>query len=360
MKEIILVDYVGICDKDGQAVGHSAKVLLEYSELLREKFSVSAYVAPCIAEAVEGNNFKQYLRLKYNIVSTEKNKVSTRILDKFKELYNIHQVFRKYSGSNNSILWFYRIDFFLFLYLFLMPVKKTKIVCLLFQQDFDIGVFGRVLNYIYRRSLRRVDGIIFTSDKFNEDKADTLYMPDYYYDSEKYEKYRSLTKQEKVVCLGTMSYQKELEKLVGAFNKLNYPLEISGVFYQQERYRNLKESASSNILIQNGSLTEDMYYHKLAEAKYAILPYDTKLYKDRTSGVLLESLFVGTIPIAPDSILEANQIPGIGYKTLDEIKSEDFKKGHEKIYSNMEALINDKYDLQQVKNKLIQFFYKLQ
>ena len=33
-KRILLADYYGVCDKNGKAIGHSPKVIKEYSDLL--------------------------------------------------------------------------------------------------------------------------------------------------------------------------------------------------------------------------------------------------------------------------------------------------------------------------------------
>ena len=48
MKKVLLIDYYGICDKDGRAVGHSPKVLEEYSTLLGDCYTVSVAASPCL------------------------------------------------------------------------------------------------------------------------------------------------------------------------------------------------------------------------------------------------------------------------------------------------------------------------
>ena len=50
-----------------------------------------------------------------------------------------------------------------------------------------------------------------------------------------------------------------------------------------------------------------------------------KQYQNRTSGVLLESLYVGSIPVAPSGLLDQNKLPGIGYGDLKELASIDLK-----------------------------------
>ena len=116
-----------------------------------------------------------------------------------------------------------------------------------------------------------------------------------------------------------MNPYKELEKLIDVFNENGIKLEIVGKFLDQQRYLDLQCRAKENIIIENVVLSEDEYYRKLAGAKYSILPYDMKVYAGRTSGVLQETVFVGTIPIAPKRLLEENQVRGIGYEQLDEM-----------------------------------------
>ena len=101
-------------------------------------------------------------------------------------------------------------------------------------------------------------------------------------------------------------------------------LEIAGRFLDQQRYLDLQHRAKDNVIVENVVLSEDDYYKKLAGAKYSILPYDMKVYEGRTSGVLLESIFVGTIPIAPKRMLEENEVRGIGYDTLQELLESSF------------------------------------
>ncbi len=47
-------------------------------------------------------------------------------------------------------------------------------------------------------------------------------------------------------------------------------------------------------------------------------------YQSRTSGVLIESLFLDTVAIAPKQLLAENQIGGIGYDRIEELKDITF------------------------------------
>lgn len=317
MKKIILIDYYGNCDASGKSVGHSPKVLDEYRELVQETFQVEAVLPQCIIDEIDCGLFDAVHRLPYQIVEEGSRDIVKRIFDKIKLFINISQSLQKADGD---VLWFYRTDFFLFLYMFLhRKYKKGKLLCLVCQQKFAEGKLGSILNYIYQKGLQKFDGVIYTQKGTKPQHEHVLYMPDYYYDSEKYGKYLNLEKEMKVVCLGTMSPYKKLEELVEVFNKNGLKLEIIGKFYDNKRYQILKEKANSNIVVENRVITNEEYYCKLAAAQYAILPYDMKQYVGRTSGVLIEALFVQTIPVAPMGLLNDNKMVGIGYEKLEDL-----------------------------------------
>lgn len=364
MKKVLLIDYYGTCDQNGKAIGHSPKVLEEYGELLRGEYEVSAAVSPCLLNEAAGEkiqNFHKIYSLKYNIITEGMESLGKRIKDKLKLFYNLYQVFKI---DDHDILWFYRTDFFLALFFCFFLSKKRKkgdhpkIVVLLYQNSFGENTLGRILDRIYHAGFKKADGIISTQKGFKDLGIPALYIPDYYYDAQKYEKYRRMEKQDKAVCVGTMSPYKQLGPLVEAFNRNGLPLEIRGFFFDKEQYRLLLRNKKENILIEDIILTEEEYYQTLAGAKYSILPYDMEQYQCRTSGVLQECVFLDIIPVAPNLLLKQNHIPGIGYHTMDELKDRNF------FEQNMQwdavcKVLRDECDLEKVRQSLVQFLERL-
>lgn len=316
VKKILLVDYYGTCDSKGNPIGHSPKVLREYRELIQENFVVGAALSPCMLKGAEVL-FADVISLKYNINAEGHKSLWERIGDKFKLLYNIKQVLKH---DEYDIMWFYRTDFFLFFSFYFNRRKyKTKLIGQVYQEEFVGGMLDKLLNYIYKKGAMRFDGLIYTQKGMAGFHPNTLYIPDYYYDEEKYGKYRKRIKEEKAVCVGTMNTYKKLEKSVEAFNQNGMKLEIKGYFYNKERLKKLLEQKKDNVEIKDEILSEEEYYSLLAGAKYSLLPYDMEQYSSRTSGVLQESLFLGAIPIAPIQLLEENNISGIGYERIEEL-----------------------------------------
>ena len=328
MKKMLLVDYYGTCDSEGNEVGHSSKVLKEYNNLIKDNYEIGVALSPCLVSKISDKQLKDFYKiftLKYDICMENLQSIWKRVKDKFKLFYNLHQVFKIH---NFDIMWFYRTDFFLALYLMLFVSWKKKqypkMVILIYQNSFGHGIFGRILNHIYYSGFKCVDAVISTQKGFDGLKKPILYIPDYYYDTEKYEKYKNTEKEDKVVCVGTMSPYKQIIPLVKVFNQNGFPLEIRGRFYDKEQYRQVLDSKNDNIVIENAILTEEEYYHAIAGAKYAVLPYDMGQYQCRTSGVLQECVFLDTIAIAPEQLLQENQIEGIGYKNIEELANISF------------------------------------
>lgn len=318
MKSVTFVDYYGNCNAEGKSVGHAPKALMEYAALLEGAYSLCAVLPKCVAAEVNQDIFTDVQILPNQIVNDSDLSLGKRIRDKFKLFSNIRIALRM---AKSDCVWFYRTDFFLFFYLWLHGLPKgRKYICLVYQQSFAGGVLGNVLDFFYQKGLRKFDAVIYTQKNAKPKHPYTLYMPDYYYDADRYGAYSSGKKEERVVCLGTMNVYKQLEETVEVFRNLSLALDIIGPFSDEDRFEHIKASAPSNITMENRFVPTEEYYQRLSAAKYTILPYDRKQYAGRTSGVLQEALFCQTIPIAPRQLLEENEMVGIGYCELQDLK----------------------------------------
>lgn len=319
MKKILLIDHWGSCDSEGKPIGHTLKVINEYKNILKDNYEVSAAMPECMSKELASEGFEDVYSLKYSICEAQPKSIYEKIVDKLKVFYNLHEI-RKIKGYD--IVWYIRADFFMLFYMLLhKKVREYRVYTLIYHSEYGNGLLGRILKCIQTKSLEKFDGIIYTQKGMKIKHKNIFYMPDYIYDENKYEKYIPKVKKEKVVCVGTINSDKDIEGLVEVFNQNGYLLEIMGRFLDDKRFEDLQRIAKSNITIINKVLTDEEYYTKLGEAKYSILPYKMKAYAGRTSGVLQESMFVNTIPIAPGRLLEQNGIAGYGYGELEELKS---------------------------------------
>lgn len=351
MQKIALCGYYGMCDLQNNLVGHVGKVTKEYFDLLKDKYEVLLIASPCIYNEVVKERNITGEKLHYDIVIDAPFTLKKRIFDKLKIMKNI----RCCLHSDADKLFFYQTDFFFFFYLFLFYRKYSKkIYCLIYHQNFTGGKLEPFLKYIYQKALLKIDGVIYTQKKQEIKHKNTICIPDYIYEKSYYLKYDKKEKADKVVCLGTMNRYKQLEELIEVFQDIDLPLEIYGRFDDKPRYEALLKRKSENVEICDCILSNDEYYQKLGEAKYSILPYDMQQYTARTSGVLLESIYVGSIPVAPKELLEQNGIKGIEYESLSELKAIDWcstfveKKENEPMISS--------YTRECVEKKLQKFF----
>lgn len=311
-KKVLLVEHWGACDKYGEPIGHTLKVIEEYSELLKKTFKISVAMPEHMINKIETGIYENIHTLPYAVCEIQPKGLGEKITDKLKVFSNIKQV---RSLKNYDIVWYVRADFFLLFYLLFCPKrKKQKIYTLIYHNEYGSGLAGRIFHSIYQLAVKKFDGIIYTQRDMRIPNNHIYYMPDYLYSEEKYGKYRNLKKEEKAVCLGTINSDKDIEGLIEAFNENGYLLEIAGRFLDEERFIRLKAKANSNIKIENKILSYEEYYTHMGSAKYSIMPYQMGAYSGRTSGVLQESIFVGSIPIAPKLLLEKNHMPGYGYK----------------------------------------------
>lgn len=319
-QKLVMCNYYGMCDSSGDAVGHTIKVTNEYSQLLSEIADIELVASPCIVQAAKQENFTHISALKYNI-SISGNSCFKRIFDKYKLIYNIHQAVQE---DKNYFI--YQVDFFFFFYIFLFYKKSIdrKVFCLICHQDFTNKVFKNLFANIYNVALKKIDGVIYTQKGKQVSHPNAVWMPDYLYEDKQYLNYKQIEKENRVVCVGTMNRYKQLEELVDTFSELEMPLIISGRFDSKERFAKLLENKSDNIQIYDTNMAYEEYLRLIASAKYSILPYDMGQYKDRTSGVLLESIYVGSIPIAPHDLLKQNMLNGIGYNTISELAKINF------------------------------------
>jgi len=348
-----MCDYYGMCDAEGRCVGHPVKVTKEYGQMLSDLGEKLRLVcSPCIADGVcipagdqpssggvsadgsgdPGNDgsslFTEIIRLPYNI-SIIGNGIFKRIVDKFKLFKNI-----RLSLKNSGTIFFYQVDFFFFLYLklFYKVTDERKIVILIYHQEFTGGRVEPVLKRIYESALSKIDGVIYTQKNAEVPHDNALWMPDFVYQPDIYDEYRNRDKKDRIVCLGTMNRYKQIEALLELWaeedirrseeekGRTDLPeLIIAGRFDDESRYEMLKRMVPSGVLLRDEVLSYDEYMTLLSESRYSIMPYDMDQYKSRTSGVLLESIYCGVIPVAPHELLRQNGLPGIGYDKISDI-----------------------------------------
>lgn len=342
---VTIVDYIGYCDLTGEPVGHPVKVINETIELVLPFERILVAASSKHLEKVKNRDKIDTTRLNFSICVFSNKK----ILNLVHKWDNLAKAFNKDTGK----VWFINVDFSLFLYLFLHPNRNDISVITLCYNPIahSTGWRRRIVTSVLKRAFL----VVVTNSNFlSFIPGNTIYVPDYYYNDELYEKYKSDSKIEQLVCLGTMGETKKLEELVSAFAHDNKKLIIAGNFSQNQlRFDNLMHKKTSNIDLINKRVSNDEYYHMIANTKYVVLPYDMNLYDERTSGILLETIFLHSVPIAPKELLEYNGIKGIGYDKIDDIpKLLGDEKKIDTIINENDALVRTVFSISSIRDKI--------
>lgn len=324
MKKILLVDYCGH-HMDMKPIGHSMKALEEYRTLLTEYFDIDIAAPRSIINNIETSNYEKIISLPYSIGVEETSWFNYKI-QKIEKLLNLFYVYRILGKEKYSFIWFYNVDFTLFEFIYIFKNKNiSKFICTIYKNNFASKKHEKFDNYIFGKVIKKIYMVVHTTRSFPAD-CNALFIPDYLYKQEYYSDFLKVSKSEKAVLLGTIDNKKNIEAVVESFAANGYRLEVIGKFRDKKRYMDLhNKQYGDNIKISDTYLPDKEYYKTLAEAKFAILPYDIKEYYMRTSGILQECVFLDVVPVCHEEILESNGIKGLNIHSIKDVKNMDFE-----------------------------------
>jgi glycosyltransferase involved in cell wall biosynthesis len=195
---------------------------------------------------------------------------------------------------------------------------------LFFRKKFAINIYqNRVENYpspilraMMKYAYKHVDIIFSTLKNFSNSKS--VNIPDFIFDKNKYNIIiKKKMNDEYFLCIGSIvPAEKDYEQLINAFKKhAGQKLVIAGPFLDVKAKIYLENLASGNgnIELRLKYIYYDEYLNLIKNAKAVILPYKKERYENRSSGVLLETIYLNTPVIAPNYILDFNGVAGYGY-----------------------------------------------
>lgn len=351
--KVAMSEYQGRCDVKGTAVGHAPKVLMDYYNIISEFSDVTVFAPRTILRSIERNVSKTARVFPAYIVMRGHNSFFKKIHNKLGMFRNIRLTL-KYAKTD--VIWFFNVEFYLMLYLAFCRKPKQKIVCTLFINGYEGGTIAKLKQKIFERAQKKMHIIIASGKGFFYKNAKCVYIPDYIYDESKFKEYKEVHKEGFAICAGTMNRDKQLDELIDAFNKSGYPLKIVGRFYDEKWLEDLKAKANSNITIENKYLEYSEYLELIAKATYCILPYSPEKYGIQTSGVLQESMFLGTVPVAHKRVLSASGAEGIGYEKIEELSTIDFNQDSSVYNEKINDIINKDYTVESVVAKYKEIF----
>lgn len=345
-KTVSMIDYIGCYSKNSGPVGHSLKVIHDYiqdfsDDLDMEIMAPEGYVAEIEAEHT------CVLPYYMDAILSGKN-VWQNILEMLRSFCNIRYALKH---SISDIVWFYNVNQFLFMYLFLFGLHGKKVIITLFAREYSKSYH----NFCLKKVLSKVSLIVSSNPEFDQDKYHCIYAPDYMYDPAIYESYCKEPKESKVVCVGTMNASKRIVELIEAFAGSDMQLEIYGLFYDKEYYQKAVGKCTENIRIEDRYLEYEEYLRILGSAQYCVLPYSMDAYSNFTSGVLLECMYVQTVPVTDMRLLSKMGINGAGYRKIEELSQMKF--GESEYYRLVKAnndLVEKDYSLDRFRTKIVE------
>lgn len=340
MKNLIIADYIGNSTQDDKPSGHLVKLLREIEILLRYDFDISFIVAD--------NYISSIPELQIHSIVTHLNQKGNKIERVLQRYKNISQILKI-----EEPVWFINIDFWFYLYIATHRVTNKNIYTLNYMtykpEANEKGLGKKIKWLIYKWASHRIKTEFVTcKKKYGQNQ---VYVPDYYFDPLFYGKYISKKKKNQVVFCGGITSAKEVERVIEVFAKNRQSLIISGKFENQRLYEKVTKTCYDNIKINNKRLSDEEYYNLIGESKYIILPYKESCYSGRSSGVILEALFLDAVIIGPRFLLNEIGIAGITYNDINDLLEFDVKD-HEKeidLVLKTNKSIKDRYSKEYVR-----------
>ena len=301
MLRVMIAEYQNYVTPEKFPRGHGKKALEEAYQLVNLKpFQVKCVASPAYCD-FQVNDVK-YID---EIVRDQRHK----LIRLFRIFKNLRCIFRE---GKNEIIWFTNVDWMFFVYVALFTPRTQKIAITIFRNILEDatnpkwGICKGLLSYLVSNGMAKIDLMFVTNPTLSISGAkQQIHIPDYFYKNV-YSLYRNTAKAERIVCLGLMNVQKELKKLVRHFSNTEIEVWIIGLFDNEDYYNAIRKLSGSNIKIENRALSEKEYLNIIGGSQFVILPYAATEYKEATSGILLETIFMNSIPVAPKFLLKNN------------------------------------------------------
>ena len=321
MIEIILVDYISPCDKNGKPIGHPLPTLRQAFDLLSPMCKVT-----CCAS----RKYRPYINVEYQLpfaTATPKNRGLKSIINTAKKLINLMFLPKAKKGR---FFFFTNIDINLFFLARIFKNRETSFSIRLFENfEESSGYIGRMKKNIFLASAQNFKRTFISNEMYYRNSAvkNSYFIPDYFYSDEKFGKYIVRKKTNNwSLSIGVMNKDKDIIGLLKSFEGHDVKLMVAGSIIGDAPTRieldNAAQRANAELIIDN--LSEEKYFGLIADARFVILPYKKETYFNRPSGILLESVFLETPLIVPSfGVFKTIQKFELGllYNDLDEIPS---------------------------------------
>ena len=341
---IAIVDYISYINSENEPIGHPVKVMNECATWIRKEFEITFCAHKLYLSQIAENG--NALKLPFYIREGRINGKTGILKQLFISWSNLSRVYKQ---EDFGYIWLTNIDVFILFYLIMHRKYAKRTIITTYLSRFP----KKYQNHLLQNLISELKLLIYTNPQFEFIESNCKFIPDYLYNDDIYRKYKKY-KEDIVVCVGEMNTQKDLVAMIEVFKKCRYKLKVIGYFEDKQLYNKLILIKSDNIEIEDEYLAYDNYLSIIATAKFCFLPYRKEIYKDKTSGVLLESIFLDTVPITIKELLNKIGICGIGYEKIEDVRVESLFEQYEKYIIENKKIVNEIYDQDKAVNQIVE------
>ena len=315
MKRLIIADLKSF-NNHGVQTGHYFSLARNYQELFGKICKISVAGGPIYKT---GFKDEELIKLPHDFIAG-----GNALKNKWGTLMNCRYLIRHTSTDDVIVLQMAgAVTNFLAILLFGSKKKRTYSI------QYDTEALDTPLKrFIYRLAKNKISGILCPTDTIG--KAFNLpycVVSDYIYTSEKTDIQTIPFNQKKYdfAMVGRITPEKGVVEAIKKLAGTKYKVVVAGKASTTEIERQLKKIAStnSNIELHLEFVSDKDFYNYLRESKYSLMNYQG-VYTNRSSGVVLDTLFNGTPVIGHRCIaLQFKEMKRVGY-LFDEISKFDF------------------------------------
>lgn len=288
MKRLIIADVKSINNK-GKSLGHYFAVAQNYLDLYSDCCKVYVAGGPIFKTRFEE---KDVFKLPYDFIVGQ-----NWLKNKWRVLMNCKYLFKntladdiivlQHSGASTTLLG-----------IVIFANKKNNLYLI----QYDTNAISSLLKrMIYKLAKNKIRGIICPNSRIeNAYKKRCCIVTDYIYSNDKNKHFKSFSeRQYDIAIVGRINEDKGVVEAARYLAGTKYKVIIAGKCdnkYTLEQLKNVLDKDGTpvaNIELHIGFISEESYYDYIRNSRYVILNYRGD-YENRSSGVVLDSLFCGT------------------------------------------------------------------
>lgn len=348
MNKLIIADIVSL-NSEGKRVGHYHALYSNYKSLFEDKLNIQIAGGPVYKNKYDDS---ELLLLPYDTYQNE---------SLIKQIYLITrnlEYLLKNTEDDDIIIIQAAKPATCMLAMSLVGNKKRKVYFI----EYDTtAINSKIKKYIFSIAQKYINGIICpTNDIGKTFNLPYIVVSDYIYTGDIFKSSDFKSKQYDFCMVGRLEKDKGIEEVAEKLANTQYKVVIAGNNGSADHNKLQKIAQTcNNITLDIGFISDEVFYGYIKNSKYSILNYQG-VYTNRSSGVVLDSIFLGTPVIGRKCVaLDFIEEQNIG-KLFNNISMFDPSIATDESIWNKYQIQIEKYlaQHQEQKKKLLSFILK--